>query len=183
MSLAPIQILHKYFAPHSLAGQVLLEHSTAVMEKALLIAGKLDLPDQEKAFIRDACMLHDIGILYTHAPEIGCYGDLPYISHGYMGHDLLVSEGLPLHALVCERHTGAGITIKDIKEQNLPIPRRDMVPVSLAEKIIAYSDKFFSKDPTRLSEEKIYEDVLFRIGVHGSDKAAIFAEWHRMFNL
>ena len=27
-------------------------------------------------------MLHDIGILYTDAPEIGCFGDLPYIAHG-----------------------------------------------------------------------------------------------------
>ncbi|HBB91441.1 MAG: phosphohydrolase [Bacteroidetes bacterium GWF2_49_14] len=179
----PIQILGKYYAGHSLAGQVLLEHSTAVMDKALQIAGKMNLSDEEKEFISDACILHDIGILYTHAPEIGCYGELPYISHGYMGHDLLVSEGLPLHALVCERHTGAGITIDDIDYQHLPIPRREMVPVTLAEKIIAYSDKFFSKDPSRLSEEKSYEEVLFKIGAHGSDKAAIFAEWHKMFNL
>lgn len=183
MKLDSIRILNKYYAGHSLAGQVLLEHSTAVKGKALLIADKLNLSDEEREFISDACMLHDIGILYTHAPEIGCFGELPYISHGYMGHDLLVSEGLPEHALVCERHTGAGITIKDIDYQHLTIPRREMVPISLAEKIIAYSDKFFSKKPTRLSEEKSYEDVLFKIGAHGSDKAAIFAEWHRMFNL
>ena len=42
--------------------------------------------------------------------------------------ELLEKEGLPQHALVCDRHTGVGITIEDIRAQELPIPERDMTP-------------------------------------------------------
>lgn len=54
-------------------------------------------------------------------------------------------EGFPRHALVCERHTGAGISLQSIIDQQLPVPHRDMVPVSLEEQVICFADKFFSK--------------------------------------
>ncbi len=60
-------------------------------------------------------MLHDIGIFLTNAPHIGCYGDKPYICHGYLGREILDKEGLPGHAMVCERHVGAGLTVTDIE--------------------------------------------------------------------
>ena len=55
-------------------------------------------------------------------------------------------EGFPRHALVCERHTGAGISLQSIIDQQLPVPHRDMVPVSLEEQVICFADKFFFKD-------------------------------------
>ena len=45
----------------------------------------------------------------------GCYGDKDYICHGYLGRALLEKEGLPAHALVCERHVGVGLSISDIR--------------------------------------------------------------------
>lgn len=178
----PYQIIHKYYPKHSRAAEILIVHSEAVAHKAVTIAENLNLSPGERAFIREACILHDIGIIFTNAPEIGCQGELPYICHGFKGHDLLVDEGLPLHALVCERHTGVGLTIEDIDNQHLPLPRRMMVPVSLPERIIAYSDKFFSKNPDRLFQEKPFEEVLASMRRFGPEKAATVAEWHREFN-
>ena len=59
--------------------------------------------------------------------------------------DYFDEMGLYRHALVCERHTGAGLSITDIEKQNLPLPHRDLLPLSLEEKIVCYADKFFSK--------------------------------------
>ena len=61
-------------------------------------------------------------------------------------------EGYPRHALVCERHTGAGLSLDDIISQNLPVPHRDMLPVSLEEQVVCFADKFYSK--THLEKEK-----------------------------
>ncbi len=61
-------------------------------------------------------------------------------------------EGYPRHALVCERHTGAGLSLEGIIAQDLPVPHREMVPVSLEEQVICFADKFYSK--THLEKEK-----------------------------
>ena len=47
--------------------------------------------------------------------------------------------------LVSERHTGAGITLENIVANNLPLPKREMVPVTIEEIIICFADKFHSK--------------------------------------
>ncbi len=178
----PYQIIQKYYPEGSLAAHVLIVHSEAVAGKSDLIAQTLGLQPEERNFIREAALLHDIGIILTQAPDIGCFGNHPYICHGYLGHDLLIKEGLPIHALVCERHTGTGLTIEDIENQKLPIPRRTMLPVSLAEKIIAYTDKFFSKSHGQLTREKTFEEVLRSVRRFGPDKETILAGWHEEFN-
>ena len=99
-------------------------------------------------------MLHDIGIGLCEAPQLHCSGTEPYLAHGVLGRQLLEKEGLGLHALVCERHTGAGITAEEIREGGLPLPVRDYLPVSLEEKIICVADKFYSKKPGKLWKEK-----------------------------
>ena len=105
---------------------ILLVHSRSVTDKALALAKKHPELDLDLNFIEEAAMLHDIGIFLTDAPDIQCFGTHPYICHGYLGADLVRKEGFPRHALVCERHTGAGLSLQDIEEQNLPVPHRDM---------------------------------------------------------
>lgn len=78
----------------------------------------------------------------TDAEGICCFGSYPYICHGYLGADLMRKEGFPRHALVCERHTGAGMSLQSIIDQQLPVPHRNMVPVSLEEQVICFADKF-----------------------------------------
>jgi uncharacterized protein len=181
MSINPKGLITKYYQNHPLAQSILLEHSEAVANKAVAIARKLNLPEKDCGFIDEATMLHDIGMIFTHAPSIGCKGNKPYICHGYLGHDLLKKEGWPEHALVCERHTGTGLTIDDIKRQNLPLPHRDMMPLSLPEQIITYADKFFSKDPGQLGTEQALEKVRNKLLRHGPDKLQIFDNWHQRF--
>jgi uncharacterized protein len=177
----PIYIIEKYYAPDSQAYFFLVEHGKAVARKALEIAARLgDLhPDLE--FIEEAALLHDIGIFSTNLPKIGCFGAHPYISHGYLGRQLLEEEGFAAHALVCERHVGMGLTIADIETNLFPLPKRQMIPVSLEEKIICFADKFYSKDKSTLSVARPVPAVREMARRYGDDKLRQFDEWLILF--
>lgn len=177
----PVKIITKYYSPDSKAYHFLIRHSMMVTEKALKIAGRVKEMNPDMDFIREASMLHDIGILFTNEPGIGCFGNKTYICHGYLGREILEKEGLPLHALVCERHVGLGISIQDIEKKNLPVPKRDMLPVSVEEQIICFADKFFSKDSEFLLTEKPLERVRNGVAKFGEDKLRKFDEWLRYF--
>lgn len=155
----PLSIIEKYYAPGSSLYQTLVAHSRQVAQKSLEIAGNLSHLEPDLEFITTAAMLHDVGIFLTRAESIGCTGKLPYICHGYLGRQLLDDQGIdPGFGLVAERHTGAGITLANILQQGLPLPLRDMVPLTLEEKIICCADKFFSKHP--LHQDKVMTPAL-----------------------
>ena len=105
---------------------------------------------------------------------------LPYICHGIEGSRILRLEGFPRHALVCERHTGAGLTIDDIRSQSLPLPLRDMTPQSLEEKLICYADKFFSKSGD-IYKEKSLDKVISSMSRHGEETLHRFLHLHQLF--
>jgi len=84
--------------------------------------------------------------------------------------------------LRCERHVGVGITPEDIDRQGLPLPRRDMRPVSIEEQIICYADKFFSKNGTTPDQEKTVEEITDKLETYGPDKTARFKSWAAMFS-
>ena len=176
-----IELLKKYYAPESPAFLLLVRHSRMVAAKAVSIAGRVGHLTPDLQFIEEAAMLHDIGILFTNEPAIGCFGEKAYLCHGYLGRAILENEGLPKHALVCERHVGVGITLKDIEENNLPLPMRDMMPVSIEEQIICFADKFYSKDADFLEKEKPLETVRKGIARFGEKKLKQFDEWGKMF--
>ena len=92
---------------------------------------------------------------------------------------MMRAEGLPRHALVCERHTGTGLTLDYIVSHNLPLPHRDLIPVSIEEQLICFADKFFSK--TRPDEEKTVEQALKSIAKFGDECAEKFNHWSQMF--
>lgn len=140
-----LAIINKYYPEDNELKHILLTHSRSVADKALWIAGKHPELNLDKQFLEEAAMLHDIGIFMTDADGICCFGSYSYICHGYLGADLMRKEGFPRHALVCERHTGAGISLQSIIDQQLPVPHRDMVPVSLEEQVICFADKFFQR--------------------------------------
>ncbi len=178
----PLEIIGKYYRPGSLAYEMLVGHGRAVAGKSLKIARKMPSLFPDQGFIEEAAMLHDIGIFLTDAPGIGCHGEKPYICHGYLGRELLEREGLPRHGLVCERHVGVGITIPDIRRYNLPLPAREMLPVTLEERIICYADKFFSKKSGALDLEKSADDVRASIRKYGEEKLLAFEELHSLFS-
>ena len=172
-----IRLLQKYYKPDSKAYNILLVHSMAVTKKALAVAEKVPHLSPDREFISEAGMLHDIGIFLTNAPEIDCNGTRPYICHGYLGRELLEKEGFPKHALVCERHVGVGLSIKDIEDQKLELPKRDMRPVTIEEEIVCCSDKFFSKNSDGGVKEKSVEQILLGIRKHNEDGVIKFKEW------
>ena len=178
--MKPLEIIAKYYKPRSKAYMIIVSHSSLVTEKALKIAQnhKELLPDQ--SFIEEAAMLHDIGIFKTNAPNLYCFGEFPYLCHGYLGCELLVAEGYPDHGLVCERHTGIGITMEEILTNKLPLPLRDYMPHSVEEQIICFADKFFSKSGD-LSHEKSLNEVRKSMQKFGDRHVARFNEWCNLF--
>lgn len=152
-----LSIIEKYYEKGSKLYAVLVEHSVQVRDKAIAIAQKHPELGVDLDFVKEAAMLHDIGIFLTDAPDIYCMGAMPYLCHGYLGRELLDKEGLPRHALVCERHTGVGLSAEYIQEEGLPLPIRDMIPITIEEQVICFADCFFSK--TKLGQEKTVEKV------------------------
>jgi uncharacterized protein len=176
-----IRIIEKYYEPDSKAYHFLVSHGRMVATKALQVAGRVKALNPDMKFIEEAAMLHDIGIFMTDAPGLGCFGKHQYIEHGYLGHELLLKEGLPEHALVCERHVGTGISISDIEIRNFPLPKRDMLPVSLEEKIVCFADKFYSKSKDDFERQKSVPAIRAIIMSFGQDKLKQFDEWLLFF--
>lgn len=175
----PIAIIDKFYPEENELKHILLEHSRSVSEKALEIAHRHPELQLDTPFLGEAAMLHDVGIFLTDASGIFCFGDKPYICHGYLGADLMRAEGYPRHALVCERHTGAGLSLEEIIRQQLPVPHREMVPVSLEEQVICFADKFFSK--TKLGKEKSVEKARKSLERYGEEGLQRFDRWCELF--
>ena len=152
----PYEIIDKYYPENTQQRQILVIHSLAVSGKAMKML--------------DA---------HPDAPTIQCFGTHPYIAHGYLGAEILRAEGFPQHALVCERHTGAGLSLEDIIAQQLPVPHREMLPITLEEQLICFADKFFSK--THLDEEKTVEKARQSIAKYGEEGLSRFDRWCSLF--
>ena len=177
----PENILKRYYHKNSRTYHTLLEHGHRVAAKALSAAETVAHSQPDLAFIKEACLLHDIGIFLTHSPSLGCLGIHPYVLHGFLGRKILEAEGFNRHALVCERHVGAGISKTDIRTQGLKLPDRDMRPVTMEEEIICYADKFFSKSKQGNGREKPLPHILKALSEYGNDKVGCFLRWHRRF--
>ena len=175
----PIDIINKYYPEENELRHILLTHSRSVADKSLWIADRHPELSLDKDFLYEAAMLHDIGIFLTDAAGIHCFGDKPYICHGYLGADLIRGEGYPRHALVCERHTGAGIALQDIIEQHLPLPHQDFLPETMEEQVICYADKFYSK--THLDRVRTPEQALKSLERFGKEGAKRFTRWMQLF--
>ena len=146
---------------------ILLRHSRQVADLALRICDGHPELNLNRDFIYEAAMLHDIGIIRCDAPGIKCYGTEPYLRHGQVGGEMLRQEGLPEHARVAERHTGAGLP--------------GWLPETLEEQVICYADKFFSK--SRMDQVKDYQGVVNSLSKFGQDGVERFRHWHEIFKL
>lgn len=174
-----IAIINKYYPKDNELKHILLTHSRQVADKALWVADRHPELGLDRTFLEEAAMVHDIGIFLTDARKILCYGTHPYICHGYLGAELMREEGFPRHALVCERHTGAGLSLDEIIRQELPVPHREMVPVSLEEQVICFADKFYSK--SHLEREKSVEKALKSLSKYGEEGVIRFRHWCECF--
>jgi len=172
-------IVDKYYPRESKLRDILITHSQSVTRRALQIVSLHPELNIDRQFVAEAAMLHDVGIVRCQAPSIECHGDAPYICHGILGAEMLRAEGLPAHARVCERHTGAGLSLDDIVSQKLPLPHRDFLPETIEEQVICYADKFFSK--TRPDKEKTLEEAERSLAKFGPTGLERFRRWVKMF--
>ncbi len=179
--MKPIDIIAEYYDPDSKAFEILIRHGKQVAQKALRIAENNPALQSDKCFLENAALLHDIGIFMTDSPGFGCRGRHPYICHGVLGAQLLRDRGLPDYALVCERHVGVGISAADIRHFSLPLPQRDMLPVTIEEQIICYADKFFSKNGNGGGNVKNVEQIIRDLKSYGNDKVVRFQKWVNLF--
>ncbi len=177
----PVAIIKQYYRPNSKAYTALMTHGEYVAAKALRVAEHVKHLKPDTRFIEEAGLVHDIGMVMTHAPRMGCFGQYPYIHHGIMGREIMERAGFPRHGLVCERHIGVGLSIEDIREQKLPLPLRDMRPVTLEEKIICYADKFYSKSKGRYGHEKSIKKIRKKLKKIKKAYRVQFDQWVELF--
>ncbi len=197
----PYDIIQFFYPEDTPLRRLLVLHSECVRDKALAIMhsaphSSLLAPQLLNLdLVVNGSLLHDIGILRTHAPGILCQGTEPYICHGTIGarmlRDYVDTHTLPdpdvamlqACARICERHTGAGLTRDDILSQDLPIhPATDLLPETPEEQLVCLADKFFSKsgDP---SHEKSFEHVRRSMMKFGADSLARFDALCATFNI
>ena len=178
-------IIDQYYPDDNELKRILLVHSRQVSDRCLKIAKQHPELKLDVEFLKEASMLHDIGIVKCNAPSIQCFGTEPYICHGMIGAQMLRSlnangahYNLERCALVCERHTGTGITVEQVIREELPIPERDYCPQSLEEKIICYADKFYSK--SHLGEEVDINKIKYNIWKYGHEA---ILRWNELVEL
>ena len=173
-------IIDKYYPSENELRRILLLHSRQVADRCLLIAKKHPELRLDKEFLEEAAMLHDIGIFRCNAPSIQCFGTEPYICHGYIGGQILRDEGLVRHALVCERHTGTGLSREQIERQNLPLPLdRSYEPDVMEEQVACYADKFYSK--SHIDHERSVVETAQSLEKFGPEGVRKFLKWVDLF--
>lgn len=178
-SMNPLEIIHKYYDVERHVYRILIQHGEDVASLALEVAERHPELSLDKAFLYEACMLHDIGIYLTDAEGIDCRGTEPYIRHGYLGAELLRAEGLDRHAWVAERHTGSGLTMDEIRARGIDLPEGVYTPQTLEEQLICYADKFYSK--TKLGKRKDIDKVRQSMLRYGEEALRRFDALHALF--
>ena len=173
-------IIDKYYPSENELRRILLLHSRQVADRCLLIARKHPELRLDTEFLEEAAMLHDIGIFRCNAPSIQCFGTEPYICHGYIGGQILRDEGLVRHALVCERHTGTGLSREQIERQKLPLPLdRSYEPDVMEEQVVCYADKFYSK--SHIDHERTVVETAQSLEKFGPEGVRKFLKWVDLF--
>lgn len=173
-------IIDRYYPNGHPAKKILVTHSTMVKQKALQIAEAHPELGADIRLLNDGAMLHDIGIVATYAPAINCYGKHPYIMHGVLGREMIENTNMKHLALFAERHTGAGLSLKEIQSARLPLPHRDMLPQTIEEKIICFADLFFSKSKN-IKTEKSVEEIQKGMIKYGAEQLDRFTNWCTLF--
>ena len=172
-------LILKYYPDDTPLRRLLLHHSEQVAQRALLICDRHPELGLNREFLREAALIHDIGIFLTDAPGIHCHGTLPYLTHGVQGAALMRKEGREDLARICERHTGTGLTAENIRQQGLPLPETDLLPETWEEQVVCYADKFYSKShPER---ERTVEQTAKSLEKFGAEGVKKFMAWATLF--
>lgn len=118
-----------------------IDHCSAVSEKAVAVGMKAQEDfDIDFNLLEIGGLLHDIGRAKTHD-----------IDHGVVGARILRERGFDGNLQkICERHVCAGIPRAVAEEMGLP--PRDFIPVSMEEKIVCQVDNLTNHTLEELRE-------------------------------
>ncbi len=186
MQKLAFDIIDHFYPAGDPAREILLKHSTQVCRKALqILDAAAGMPEIDRETVICGALLHDVGIRCCNAPDIGCSGKLPYLTHGVAGAEMLRSFGrengvdLEKFARICERHTGTGLSAAEIRTRKLPLPERDFIPETAEEKLVCLADKFYSKSAD--FAEKDWEKVCSDAAKFGAENLARLIALQKIF--
>lgn len=173
-------IIDRYYPVENELKNIYNIHAEKVTSLALEMATRHPELNIDSDFVKEAAMLHDLGIFLTDAPRIYCFGSEPYLCHGYLGAELLRSLGYERHARVCERHTGTGLTKEQVVANGWKLPVKDFVPETIEEQLICFADKFYSKTKF-LETRRTFEQVVESMAKISAESVEKVNRWAEMF--
>jgi len=132
-----------------------IEHCIVVSNLAVSIAKVCErrgAPIDIK-LVEIASLLHDIGRSVTHD-----------VRHGVIGGDLARANGFDARIVrIIETHVGAGIPEEEAEV--IGLPKRDFMPQTIEEKIVAYADKLI-KGKKRIKVDEALEEFSKMLGAN-----------------
>lgn len=173
-------IIDRYYPVENELKNIYNIHAEKVTSLALEMATRHPELNIDSDFVKEAAMLHDLGIFLTDAPRIYCFGSEPYLCHGYLGAELLRSLGYERHARVCERHTGTGLTKEQVVANGWKLPVKDFVPETIEEQLVCFADKFYSKTKF-LETRRTFEQVVESMAKISAESVEKVNRWAEMF--
>jgi uncharacterized protein len=166
-----IRVIHQQNAPSRQLFELVHGHCQVVWQIAQQLLSARPQP-VDPALVQVGCLIHDLGVYRLVLPS-GEMDSANYLRHGILGAQLLADLGYPPElGRFCSHHIGTGLSRQEIIARQLPIPPADYFPTTVAERLVAYADKFHQKStPPRFVSIASY---LARTKDRGPEKAAQF---------
>lgn len=169
--------LHQKYASSEEKLKLVWNHSLTVKDIALELIENLTKKNIKinRNLVEIGALVHDIGC-YDH------YRDkehVPYLLHGVRGYTILQKEGFDEEiARMAMVHLGVGLVKENIIKNNLPFEKKDYIPITLEEELVAYADNFHSKaGPVFLT----FEEARGRLADLWTDSPIIFDRFKKKF--
>lgn len=171
------EALHKKYARNSTVYDVFYTHCRIVADISLWCAGNTEEP-VDLDVLEAAALLHDIGA-YMLTDQNGKIDKKYYQLHGLLGASLLEDEGVDQKICdIVRSHLLKINTPEIVASINKMMPEYRVKPATVEGKIVAYADRFHSKEPT-FNSEKFLTTFLDKL----PDTKQIYLQWRSVFGL
>ena len=158
-------------------------HSNIVKDISLNIAKKLKKKDIDvnTGILVAGALLHDIGVYRCYFESLNEDKNTePYIRHGVIGEEIILRAGYSSAiARFAAVHIGTGFTKENILRENLPLPKKDYLPETIEEEIVAYADQFHTKEPSFVT----FNQAMEKLSKFDNSKVKRMNKYKRMFGI
>jgi len=172
--------LHQKYANNKEELDAIWSHCQGVWKvcQNLIRSGNVKIDEE---ILKPAALLHDIGVYIIKK------NNLPYIKHAIEGAKILKKENFSQEVISAVlHHVGSGITKQDIINQKLPLPKKDFLPLTSTERLLAYADKFAiskSSQSEVMESEQIFQRELDQMRSYSKSSADRFLKLRHEFGL